>query len=282
MGRTSASRSSPESQTPFDDPHFTQPHPTPLIHTHTHPRPHSHPSAHAQCFRDQNAFGSGDIISIWEIDGYDVIPQGKQSSCSFFETPVSNHCGDRDNITSNLRKYFLPKFEQVDINWNMVGLSKFARAAENGTLNNYQFPFALVLDPHPDLNKVPCSFADFTSQLKNIGLEWLGKPIYKVYAVHDPWYSRPKGAPDIRYLGELVLDTTFLDSFFGDTALAFQHVFQKDEMDNLGIDESDRAAQWRKYVDPQNPGKFNKVEGAAWYQPFLPAWNSSVCARDLA
>jgi hypothetical protein len=54
------------------------------------------PNMAVKCFRDQGV-ESANVQTIWEIDGYDVLPGGKgenKDSCSYFDVPLSNHCGN--------------------------------------------------------------------------------------------------------------------------------------------------------------------------------------------
>ena len=68
-----------------------------------------------KCFTDGGLFDShANLQFIWEIDGYNVIPHGKQQSCSFFDVPLANHCSHRDNISMVLKEAFIGAFAKAD------------------------------------------------------------------------------------------------------------------------------------------------------------------------
>lgn len=244
------------------------------------------PNMAIQCFRDGDGASPANLLTIWEIDGYNVIPEGKKDSCSFFDVPLSNHCGKRDNISMTLKNLFIGPFDKVDKRSLMLGVSSMAEATQEGeSVGKPSFPFALVFQPHPDLAKVPCEFDNYTSQLDRVGKSFQGKSIYEIYAVHDPWYSRPVGKPDVKHIGSMILDSEFITSMYGDTQLFFRHRFFQDELNFLrGHMDADRAADWDKYSDPDTAVGLEhiKTEGAAWYQPYLPAKPPQSCAKASA
>merc|ERR1719433_965815 len=230
------------------------------------------PNMAIKCFRDGDA-ESANMLTIWEIDGYDVIPEGNTGSCSYFDVPLSNHCGNRKNISMTLKDTFISKFEAVDRRGMMLGLSPMAELTQEGVrVSEPYFPFALVFQPHADLVDVPCEFGDYVSQLRHVGKSWQNKPIYELFALHDPWFSRPSGKPGIKHVGRMVLDSEFLTSMYGDTQLFFRHRFMKDELEVLRTVNTSRAVQWSAYTDPDTTAgrRHNEEEGAAWYRPFLP------------
>ena len=51
------------------------------------------PNMAVKCFRDGLELETANLQLIWEIDGYNVIPEGAKDSCSYFKVPLSNHCG---------------------------------------------------------------------------------------------------------------------------------------------------------------------------------------------
>lgn len=228
------------------------------------------PNMAIKCFRDGKATELDDLRQsanlqlIWEIDGYNVIPEGLTKSCSYFETPLSNHCGRRANISMTLKDTFIQDFDKVSGQSLMLGVSQMAQAEENGTsVEVPSFPFALVFVPNPKLNSVPCDFKDVTRQLKNLDQAG-GEPIYEIYAVHDPWYSRPAGSPSLSHIGSLVLDSSFVTSAWGDTELFFRHTFWEKERALVWQHNASRAEQWDLYAD-----QHRQHEGAAWYWPFI-------------
>jgi len=228
------------------------------------------PNMAIKCFRS-NGMESANIQTIWEIDGYNVIPEGKSDSCSMFEVSLSNHCSKRTNISMTLRDTFEKDFDMIDANSMWLGASQLAVGTQNGDIvspTQVNFPYALVFSPAAGLNDVPCEFSDYTSQLRNLeGEGWVGKSIYKVFAVHDPWTSRPEGKPDLKEIGSLVLDTPFTTSMYGDTQLFFRHAWFAEDLSNIGGADPSRKAVWEAYAANKSN---SEVEGAAWYQQFLP------------
>ena len=209
--------------------------------------------------------------------GYNQLPvndAGKpeyKDSCSLFDVPMSNHNGRRDNVSFALRHAFLAEFQKVDPQSSMLGVSQMATVTQDGTdvkPKKAKFPYALVFDPEPTLTLVPCNFNDVTGQLRSLAeYGWVNRSIFSVYAVHDPWISRPAGQPDLRLVGKLVLDSPFVTSAFGDTRLFFKHTFQTEEQDLLRSTTGGaaRVAAWEKY----NAAHY-KEEGTAWYAQHLP------------
>lgn len=227
------------------------------------------PNMAIKCFRDQAP--SANLQTIWEIDGYNVIPEGLSKSCSYFETPLSNHCGERPDINMALGWTFINWFNNVDPNSMMLGVSQMAESTQEGdAVAAPYFPFALVFVPHPDLNSVPCSFEDVARQLKNIDSSWIGKPIYEIYAVENPWTARPAGQPILKFVGHLILDSSFFTSKYGDTRLFFRHTFFQEELQELRQHgQSQRADVWAKFADRDTSSNYQH-EGANLYWPFLP------------
>ena len=82
------------------------------------------PNMAVKWFRNGDGVVSSNLQTIWEIDGYNVIPEGKQKSCSMFETPLSNHCGRRDNVSWALRNTFVADFDAVSNESLMLGVSQ--------------------------------------------------------------------------------------------------------------------------------------------------------------
>jgi hypothetical protein len=224
------------------------------------------PNMAIKCFRDGTATPSANLQLIWAIDGYNVIPEGVKDSCSNFEVPMSNHCGRRDNITMSLKDVFIKDFDKVSNQSLMLGVSQMATGSQDGsTVDHPDFPFALVFLPNPKLNSIPCDFNNVTSQLQNIDpAEWVGQSLFDVFAVRDPWVSRPAGSPGPQLIGSLVLDSGFVTSMFGDTQLFFRHTFWEEEIETLFSQSATRAEQWLAYAK-----EWNKEEGAAWYWPYL-------------
>ena len=154
------------------------------------------PNMAVKCFAD-GATPSANLQTIWEVDGYDVIPDGNAASCSYFDVPLSNHCGRRDNVSFALRESFQKSFQEISSQGCWTGVSQMATAGQDGGVADAPgFPFALVFKPAAALKDVPCEFDDVMSQLFNVEeAGFVGKEIYGVYAVHDPWYARaPRGS----------------------------------------------------------------------------------------
>jgi len=224
----------------------------------------TNPKGEAETSSDAN------LLTIWEIDGYTKLPEYvRDDSCNFFEVPLSNHCGDRDDISMTLKDTFLNAFRGVTDQPLMLGTSPFAEATQEGVgVETPDFPFALVFKPNPKLRLLGCDFNDFMKQLRNVGQQFKGQMLYEVYAVHDPWYSRPYGQPDIQHIGSMILDDGFYSSMFGDSELFFRHRFMESEFELLRMSNATRMVGWQDYCSPSSP--FVKEEGAAWYEPYLP------------
>lgn len=227
------------------------------------------PNMAVKCFRD--GVKSANMQFIWQLDGYAVMPKGEEKSCSYFETPISNHCPDRDDISFILKNGVLDKFNKVDARSMLLGVSQMSDFFQNGTKTppasptNPSFPFALLLAPAPGLNSIRCDGDNPISQLLNLkeaGLSGPGKTLYEVFAVRDP--SDDPSKDDIKHIGTLKLDSHFTTSKYGDTELFFQHRFFASEVDQL---DDKRALSWNQYTYDRD---FYKIEGANKYWPLLP------------
>jgi hypothetical protein len=227
------------------------------------------PNLAIKCYRS-DGMESANIQTLWEIDGYNVLPPNRTKSCSMFGAPLSNHCGYRDNINKPLKDYFIKDFDKVSPRSMWIGASQLAVGTQDGVAvapKHTNFPFALVFDPAPGAADTECTFSNYTSQLYNLGPDWVGKGLYEVYAVKDPWMDRPAGKPDIEHIGSLVLDSAFTTSLYGDTQLFFRHVFWETELALMQQVDVKRWNLWDAYA---KDAEWYKEEGAAWYQPFLP------------
>ena len=152
-----------------------------------------------------------------------------------------------------------------------LGASQLAIGTQDGAAvapANTNFPFALVFDPAPGLNSVPCEYNNYTSQLQNLGSKWVGKPFYDVYAVAGPWSERPAGKPSLEHIGSLVLDSPFTTSMYGDAQLFFRRLFWDTELEHRK--RTGDTKRWQRWAAYANSSENYKQEGAAWYQPFLP------------
>lgn len=228
-----------------------------------------------KCLRDDAE--AANMQFLWQVDGYDVIPKGLGKSCSYFETPLSNHNGLRDDIAMPLKDTFIKAFQGIDPHSMFLGLSQMGTGAQSGytPIKKPYTPFALVLKPAEGLNNVECSFDKPISQLLNLessGLGVPGKTLYEVYAVRDPSESWTSPAP-VEHIGSLVLDSAFTSSTFGDRQLFFRHLFFKDELDLVSKRDPMRAAQWRAYA---NNEENYKHEGANIYWPLLPGGQEEI------
>merc|ERR1719272_1674943 len=127
------------------------------------------PNMAVKCLRDatpQAAYSSANLLLIWQLDGYAVLPEGKSKSCSYFEAPLANVSPLRDDIQFTLKDLFIPRFNKVDPRSMRLGVSGFAEAVQNGTdVAKPHFPFNLVMLPAPGLNNVGCNFSEPNSQL---------------------------------------------------------------------------------------------------------------------
>jgi len=241
------------------------------------------PNMAVKCFTD-GAAAAANLQTLWTIDGYDKLPADdagnptNADSCSYFDVPLSNHCGNRANLSLLLKEAFIKNFEKVDPpsmplseNALLLGVSQMAKVAQDGQAvedGDVNFPYALVFNPVQGLEKVPCDWDDVTSQLHKLdSIGWVGSALYDVYAVHDPWTTRPHGQPELKKIGQLILDSPFVKSAYGDTRLFFRHTFQSWELATLGKTSGGaaRAASWAKY----DKDHFMD-EGAAWYMPHIP------------
>lgn len=226
------------------------------------------PNLAVKCLRD--GAESANMQFIWQVDGYEVMPSGSQSTCSYFDTPLSNHNPLRDDIGMPLKDTFVKKFQAIDPGSMLVGVSQMALTNQNGTsARTPRFPFVLVLKPALGLNEVPCTFDQPLSQLLNLEAAGFGVPgntLYEVYAVKDaPTTWQETASPE--HIGSLVLDSPFTTSWFGDHQLFFRHTFWQAELVTLKALDSARATNWSNYVDDQSNYKH---EGANIYWPRLP------------
>jgi len=229
------------------------------------------PNMGVKCLRDGEE--SANLQFIWQIDGYAVLPEGAQHSCSYFEAPLSNHNPLRDDVDMALHDLFIGNFNKVDPRSMLLGVSSMATASQDGTpVKEPNFPFALVMVPSPELNYVRCTFKDPLSQLRNLESAGhaAGSKLYDVYAVHDP-ETKPT-AHSLKKIGSLVLDSAFTSSTYGDTQLFFRHTFFQTELNVLSqTEESDRAMRWSEHVNNEDN---YKVEGANLYWPLIQAKDS--------
>merc|ERR1712166_53873 len=223
------------------------------------------PNLAIKCLNDGNK--SANLLNLWQLDGYAVLPKNTSKSCSYFEAPVGPHTPLRDDMNIGLKDIFVPDFNKVDPNSMLVGVSQFALVDQGGrSVSSAQFPFSLHFQPRPEYNKVPCTFDDYISQLKNVPMDMVSKTLYDVYAIADPWMERPIGKPDVQKIGELVLDTAFIGSTYGDQQLFFEHTFWAKEQALIGYDPY-RQSKWIKYTSNK---EWMRTEGAMLYEPYLP------------
>ena len=173
----------------------------------------------------------------------------------------------QDVIIEPQRSHLIPKFDKADSKSMLIGTSQLAEVRQNGEKETevLRFPFVLMFVPSsPSHNKVPCSFNDFTSQLLDESHFYNGTVLYDIHAVDAPWSDRPNGRPSMSKIGEVVLQSNFVKSTFGDTRLFFRHKFFHEEIESVA-DPKEREI-WQKYVDNV---EFGKTEGAMLYAPFL-------------
>lgn len=237
------------------------------------------PNLAVKCLRD--GAESGNMEFIWQVDGYAVIPKGAQKSCSYFETPLSNHNPLRDDIDMALKDSFIDAFQGIDQHSMFLGTTIFGSGKQEGNAGDIKSPqlnspWALVLKPASGLNKVRCDFGKPISQLLNLeeaGLGVPGKTLYEVYAVRHPSTSwKSPSQPEL--IGSLVLDSAFTPSTFGDRQLFFRHKFWADEVDTIfeNRQTDPELALWNKYADTDN----YKHEGANIYWPLLPGGQEEI------
>jgi hypothetical protein len=227
------------------------------------------PNLAIKCLNDGAA--SANLQAIWQLDGYAELPAGKTKSCSYFEAPLSSHTPLRDNISAALLDTFVVDFQKVDPHSMLIGTSQFAKVKQHGAEStpptSVNFPFGVVFKPKPGLNDVPCEFDQYISQLLHGEVFANGTGIYDIYAVAEPWTSRPAGAPNVTKIGELSLDSPFVSSTFGDTRLFFKHIFFGSELAEVALaGQEERMVEWLRYT---NNTDFMKTEGAMLYEPFL-------------
>ena len=63
------------------------------------------PNMGVMCLRDGEE--SANLQLIWQIDGYTVLPEGAQNSCSYFEAALSNRYLLRDDVDMALSDLFI-------------------------------------------------------------------------------------------------------------------------------------------------------------------------------
>jgi len=228
------------------------------------------PNMAVKCFRDGNV-ESGNFQLIYEVDGYAKYPDdgAAAKSCSYFEGALMNHNPNRPDLPLGL-KAFVKYFAQTDDRPCMASVNGMALYGQDGGIVKHpNWPFALLFQPNPALNSLPCEFSDVTSQLRRVPS---GSTLYKVWAVHDPWMTYPAGSPDLHFLGTLVLDSPFTPSNFGDHELFFRHTFFRAEWILLKALDPQRAADWATWTDPdtEEGAAHQAVEGHSLYEPFLP------------
>lgn len=235
------------------------------------------PNLAVKCLRD--GAESANMQFIWQVDGYAVLPKGAQNTCSYFEAPLSNHNPLRDDIAMPLRDTFISAFQDIDPQSMLLGVSQLASGTQSGTAGDIKdplYPFALVLKPAAGLNMVGCRFTEPISQLRNLAAAgWgPGTSLYEVYAVFDP-LSAEADSRALQHIGDLVLDSVFTPSTYGDTQLFFRHSFFKEELALLKSTDPARAAVWSNYVT--NDTNY-KREGANIYWPLLPGGTEEIAA----
>ena len=124
------------------------------------------PNLAIKCYRS-DGMESANIQTLWEIDGYNVLPPNRAKSCSMFGAPLSNHCGYRDNISMPLKDYFIKDFDKVSPRSMWIGASQLAVGTQDGVAiapQHTNFPFALVFDPAPGAADTECTYS--TSRYK--------------------------------------------------------------------------------------------------------------------
>lgn len=235
------------------------------------------PNLAVKCLRD--GAESANLQFIWQVDGYAVLPKGAQDSCSYFEAPLCNHNPLRDDIAMPLRDTFIKAFQEIDPQSMKVGVSQLASGTQSGTAGDIKdplYPFALVLKPNAGLNMVGCKYNEPISQLLNMKQSGFGTAsrLYEVYAVFDP-LSANADSRALQHIGDLILDSDFTSSTYGDTQLFFRHTFFKEELALLKSTDPARAAVWSDYV---NNDTNYKREGANIYWPLLPGGKEEMAA----
>lgn len=224
------------------------------------------PNLAVKCLRD--GVESANLQFIWQIDGYAVLPSGAQSSCSYFEGPLSNHCAPRSDVNVGLRDLFISNFNKVDAHSMHLSVAQMAEMSQDGAaVTEPNFPWVLLMQPANGLNDVPCTFNEPISQLLNLDASGFGpgSVLFDVFAVKDP-VSAPSSDALTR-LGSLVLDSSFTSSKYGDTQLFFRHTFTESEMELLQGIDAQRASEWSAHL---SSGDFYATRGPDSWVPFLP------------
>jgi len=100
-------------------------------------------------------------------------------------------------------------------------LSDFAQIDEHGKdVANFKFPFQLVFEPTLR-NTLPDAFKeDFQVTLARIPS---GTHLYKVHAIAEPGAERV-------HIGDLVMTSEFVKSYFGDRYLFFKHQDMREDV----------------------------------------------------
>ena len=88
------------------------------------------PNLAVKCLNDGPK--SVNFQALWQLDGYSVLPKGKQWSCSYFEAPLSSHTPLRDDISKSHGGGLVPLFQRADNHSMLIGTSQFAEVRQNG------------------------------------------------------------------------------------------------------------------------------------------------------
>ncbi|GMH63685.1 hypothetical protein TrRE_jg10170 [Triparma retinervis] len=146
-----------------------------------------------------------------------------QESWNFFKNTQSNHLsvGGLGTAENLLKK----KFETSGSDWvNMVGLSDFARFAEDGSEisdSDIKFPFQLLLVPTDEMqSRFPDTYeSPLIDQLRTIPA---GTTLYEIFAKAD--YD---AAPEL--IGSMVTTSKIESSVFADSKLFLKHQIMEED-----------------------------------------------------
>ena len=203
---------------------------------------------------------SGDFFTMWDFNG--------QDSTNFFLHNQSNHFKDLANIDLPA-KAIKKKFSAWDEIVSMVGLSTFSMYEQDGTkVSVPKAPFALVLQPNPELTKKCEGVPMDGSAYGCLSTIPVGTVLYRIYGVADPIQPKELKKTDMKLLGEMINTSIFTKSKFGDEQLQFTHDFMTREFEQLN-----KTNSWKKVVSGPDNEVFRQQEGVEKYEAFLPAWN---------
>jgi hypothetical protein len=146
---------------------------------------------------------SASMVAMFSVEG--------QDSWNFFKNDFTNHIARTNDIGLMI---LAKKFATGTPFVQYCGLSDFAKYGQNGKqVADLKFPFQLVFEPTLRNNYPDTYQKDFQDILAEIPA---GTLLYKVMAIAEPGAERV-------HIGDLVMTSKFVKSYFGDRYLFFRH-----------------------------------------------------------